>query len=647
MKIKYVVIISIILTGLLNCAFIWKLPQAEIPEATRILDINGVQIKGLGEENRIIVDLEEIPDNFTRAIIAVEDKNFYKHHGIDIIGIVRAVFNNIRQGKIVEGGSTITQQTAKNLFLSNERTITRKLKEIVYAFQLERKYSKDEILTLYCNTIYFGHGAYGIEVAARTYFAKSAKDLNLAESSLLAGLPQWPARYDPYNNPEEARKRQNIVLMRMQEENLITAYERQQAGTEELIYEKADFIQGDAPYFVGMVREYLSEKYGERMVYQGGLEVYTTLDLNLQKISNKAYIDGMLNRPADLQAALVAVDPRNGQIKALIGGRNYQASSYNRVFSRRQPGSTFKPFMYSLAIDSGFTPADMIMCEEVEYELPDGSIYRPEDYGREPYHWKEFTVKEAIMKSDNVIAVRINNFLGPDLTAKHIEKFGFKNIQPILSLPLGSIEVTPLEMAAAYSVFANQGIYNEPLYILKVLDKDGRLLEENRTKQKQVIEKDNAYIITDMLKGVLVPGGTGSALGNTIKIPAAGKTGTTDEFKDAWFVGFTPNLCCAVWVGYDQGKNVNLPGGVAAGPIWASLIDEASANLSGRDFTRPENIRMINICLDSGLIACEACPRKIEMAFRKGSEPEDICYYHMSDLGWLIEKSLQGTEIYP
>jgi len=626
---KITVILVFIVLFIGSCAFIWELPEIEIPESSIIYDVSGRPIKGLAEQNRISIKLEEMPDSFLKAIIAVEDKNFYKHHGIDITGILRAVFINIKEKEIVAGGSTITQQTAKNLFLSNERTIARKIKKLFYAIQLERKYSKDEILAMYCNTIYFGQGAYGIEAAAWTFFAKSAHDLTLAESALLAGLPQWPSRYDPYKNPDEARKRQAVVLKRMLEEKMINENEMAAALEEELNYRKASYITGEAPYFIAMVKDYLSEKYGERTVYQGGLRVYTTLDLDMQRAANKAYSEGMENREKDLQAALVALDVSNGQIRALIGGRDFAESSYNRVFSRRQPGSTFKPFMYSLAIMWGFTAADMLMCEEVEYKLPNGDIYRPQDYGEEPYHWREFTLKEAVMVSDNVVAVRMNYMLGPEEVARHAEKFGFENIEPVLSLPLGSNEVRPIDMAAAYAVFANKGIYSEPSYILKVVDKKGEILEENQVLQRRVIEETNAYIITDMLKGVLETGGTGAGLKDVVGRTAAGKTGTTDEFKDAWFVGYTPKLCCAVWVGYDKGKSVNLPGSVLAGPIWANFLREASSKFAETDFSKPDDIVLLNICLDSGMIACESCQRCTQMAFIKGTEPEEICYYHM------------------
>ncbi len=632
---KYFLIL-ILVTTLLFSGCGADLSQIDVPEASVVYDINGRPIKGLAEENRISIGFEEIPDSFKAAIIAIEDKNFYQHHGVDISGILRAFILNIKAGKITAGGSTITQQTAKNLFLSNERTLIRKTKELFYALELERSLSKDEILTMYCNTIYFGHGAYGVEVAARTFFNKNARDLTAEESALLAGLPNAPSLYDPYINPEQAKVRQGLVLQRMVEEGYISQQDRETIYSRDLEYQQADYVLGEAPYFIAMVRDYLSDKYGERMVYQGGMKIYTTLDLEMQKAANQAYQKGMEAREAEVQAALVALDTSNGQVRALIGGRNFASSTYNRVFSERQPGSTFKPFMYSLAVEWGLTEAYMMKCEPVEFELPNGDTYEPTDYGDEKYHWQEFTLKEALMISDNVIAVRVNDMLGPQHVADHAEKFGFEDIQPILSLPLGSKEVTPLDMAAAYSVFAHQGIYSKPIYILKVVDQYGEVLEENHTTQRQVVSPENAYIVTDMLKGVMEPGGTGANLQATVERTAAGKTGTTDDFNDAWFVGYTPQLCCAVWVGYDQGRNVNLVGSVAAGPIWANFIRDASIGLPDVDFERPAKVNLMNVCLDTGLISSESCPRSIRMAFIEGTEPEEICYYHSFNLDWLL-----------
>lgn len=539
---KKQLLIALLISLLIISGCAYEIDSIEVPEASVVFDIKGRPIKGLAEENRISIEFEEIPESFKAAIIAVEDKNFYNHHGIDFTGILRALFLNLKAGKITAGGSTITQQTAKTLYLSNERTISRKIKELFYALELERRYSKDEILTRYCNSIYFGHGAYGLEVAARTFFNKNARDLSVEESALLAGLPNAPSLYDPYVNPQAAKQRQRVVLQRMWEEGYITEAELEDIADRELQYQRADYVLGEAPYFIAMVRDYVSEKYGERVVYQGGLKIYTTLDLDMQKAANKAYQEGMKEREANVQAALVALDVSNGDIRALIGGRDFALSNYNRVFSERQPGSTFKPFLYSLAMEWGMTQAEQIKCEEVEFKLPTGDTYTPEDYGDDKYHWKEFTLKEALMISDNVIAVRLNHLLGPQDVANHAEKFGFKNIEPILSLPLGSKEVTPLDMAAAYSVFANEGIYSRPRYILKVMDRYGQVLEESDSQQRRVVSPENAYIISDMLKGVLEAGGTGSHLKALVGRPAAGKTGTTDDYNDAWFVGYTPSF---------------------------------------------------------------------------------------------------------
>ncbi|MEQ8201255.1 MAG: transglycosylase domain-containing protein [Syntrophomonadaceae bacterium] len=632
---KITLSVLIIISILFGAAFGIGLPYAIVPKSSTVYDINGQVVQGLSEQNQVQVEIDQISPHFVNGIIAIEDKNFYHHHGVDLSGMLRAMLTNIKSGRIVAGGSTITQQTAKTLFLSNERTWSRKIKELYYSILMENRYSKEEILTMYCNSIYFGEGAYGVELASRTYFAKPAKDLTLAEASLLAGLPQSPSYYDPYLRPEEAKTRQGQVLQRMLEEGKITAEEKEAASKEKLVYKRAQFAASDAPYFVSLVRDYLREKYGDAMVYRGGLRVYTTLDLNMQKAANEAYLAGLKNQNANLQVALVALDVKSGQIRALVGGRDFTGSSYNRAFAQRQPGSTFKPFVYSLAMERGFNPASMIMCEEKVYKLPNGDTYKPQDYGTEPYHWRPFTLKEAIMVSDNTVSVALTDQLGVDEAAAYAQQFGFQNIQPILSLPLGSNEVSPVDMAAGYAVFANQGVYNPPSYLLKVVNDDGVVLENSVTKSNQIISPENAYLITNMLIGVLEPGGTGSALKEQVGRIAAGKTGTTEQKNDAWFVGYTPQLCCAVWVGYDQGKAANLFGGSAAGPIWASFIRNASVNLPPNDFVRPNGIDLINICLDTGLVAAESCPRKSTMAFTKTNEPNEVCYLHQPVSNWL------------
>ncbi|ADI02135.1 transglycosylase domain-containing protein [Syntrophothermus lipocalidus] len=622
-----------VLSVVLSAGFTWKLPELNVPQMSIIYDINGREVKGIYQQNRISVGLNQVSPYLIDAFIAVEDKNFYRHHGIDLGGVLRALLVDLRELRVVEGGSTITQQTAKNLFLTQERTLTRKIKELYYTFLLEKQYTKDEILEMYLNTIYFGNGAYGVEAAARTYFAKSASDLTLAESALLAGIPARPSRFNPFVNPEAAKSRQSVVLERMVEEGKISEEEAKRALRQPLQYRRARFIKGDAPYFADMVIDYLVKKYGARMVYQGGLKIYTGLDLDMQEAAQEAYDDTMKDKDKDLQAALVAVDARSGYIKAMIGGRDFAQSQFNRAINAyRQPGSAFKPFLYSLAIEEGYTAASTFTCDWVEFPQPDGTVYRPTDYGDQPYHYRDFTLKEAIMVSDNVVSVKLNNSVGPKRFAEWAKKFGFSGkIRPVLSLALGTSEVTPLEMASALTAFANGGVRAEPVAIIKVLDRNGQVLEEHHPRQSRLVSPENAYIITDMLEGVLEPGGTASHLKSLVGRPAAGKTGTTQEYRDAWFVGYTPQLSCAVWVGYDtQTRTVDLPGGRIAGPIWANFMRKASEKLPVEYFPVPDDIININICMDTGLVATESCPRVMKAAFVKGTEPNEMCYVHQS-----------------
>ena len=628
---RMVLWIVMILTAGAAAGFTWRLPELNVPQMSIIYDINGREVKGIYQENRISVGLDQVSPYLVDAFIAVEDKNFYRHHGIDLGGVLRAALVNLREMRVVEGGSTITQQTAKNLFLTQERTLTRKIKELYYTFLLEKQYTKDEILQMYLNTIYFGNGAYGVEAAARTYFAKSASKLDLAESALLAGIPARPSRFNPLTDPEAAKSRQAVVLERMVEEGKITEEEARKASKQLLHYKKARFIKGDAPYFADMVIDYLVKKYGARMVYQGGLKIYTGLDLDMQEAAQEAYDEMMRDKDRDLQAALVAVDARNGYIKAMIGGRDFSQSQFNRAINAyRQPGSAFKPFLYSLAIEEGYTAASTFTCDWVEFPQPDGTVYRPTDYGDEPYHYRTFTLKEAIMVSDNVVSVKLNNSIGPAKFAGWAQRFGFKHrIRPVLSLALGTSEVSPLEMASALTAFASGGVKSEPVAIIRVLDRNGKVLEEHRPQRSRLLSPENAYIVTDMLSGVLEPGGTASHLKSLVVRPAAGKTGTTQEYRDAWFVGYTPQLSCAVWVGYDTPtRTVNMPGGRVAGPIWANFIRKASEKLPVENFPRPDDIIEVKVCADTGLVASESCPRTIKAAFIKGTEPGEMCYVH-------------------
>ncbi|NLV17430.1 MAG: PBP1A family penicillin-binding protein [Syntrophomonadaceae bacterium] len=632
-------LMGLLIVGLI-AGFNWGLPTLELGVPSVLYDINGQEITKLNPENIAQADLNEISDYVEKAVIATEDQNFYSHHGLDFKAIARAVWVNLTAGEVKEGGSTITQQTAKNLYLSQERTIWRKLKELVYTLALEKRYSKDEILAMYLNSIYYGQGATGIEAAAQTYFGKSARDLSLAESTILVGIPRRPAYYDPYRYPDHAKTRQKVILKQMVDESMITSEEAEQAEKVPLVYGKSSNLQGDAPYFSQMVADYLVEKYGAPLVFGGGLKVYSTLDLNMQQAAQSAYNAVMMEQKPDLQAALAAVDPATGHIRAMIGGRDFRTAPFNRaVDSKRQPGSAFKPFLYSKALEMGFTEADMLMCEPVTFTQKGTSDYTPRDYGDEGYHYRSFTLKEAIMVSDNVVSVRLNEAIGPENTAEHARRFGFEGpIKPYLSLALGTSEVSPLEMASAYGVFANQGRLMPPLAVIKVLNDDGTVLESNQVQAQTAVSAENAYIVTDMLMGVMQSGGTGSHLAGQVGRTSAGKTGTTQEYRDAWFVGYTPELSCAVWVGYDSPtQSVGAPGGRISGPIWSRFMHQALADYPSREFSAPENITRINMCLDSGMIATENCPRSLSGAFISGTEPQDLCIEHRSFFDWRWE----------
>lgn len=621
----------------INTGFAWNFARVRMPEPSVLYDVHGKEIKTLYGHNRVQTPLADISDYVEKAFIAAEDKNFYYHYGIDVMAVLRAVYLNIRYGRVISGGSTITQQTAKNLYLTQERTWSRKIQEVFYTIALESKYSKNQILEMYLNSIYFGEGATGVEAASRAYFGKSASDLSLAESALLAAIPRRPNYYDPYRHPENAKARQRVILSLMVKTGAVSAAQAKKAASQKLVYRRGRNLRGDAPYFTDMVLNGLAKQYGAPLIYGGGLRIYTTLDLSFQRAAQEAYDGVMDKQKPDLQAALAAIDPNTGEIRAMIGGRDFGISTFNRsVESKRQPGSAFKPFLYSAAIDTGFTPASMIMCEPVTFSEAGSPDYTPTDYGSEPYHYRSFTLKEALAVSDNIVAIRLNEAVGPGKTAAWAEKFGFSGtIRPVLSLALGTSEVSPLEMAAAYSVLANGGKHYLPFAVLKVLDRDGRVFREQKPESYQVISPENAYIVVDMMKAVLQPGGTAPSLARIFTKTAAGKTGTTQEYRDAWFVGISPRLSCAVWVGYDsQLKSVGIPGGRIAGPIWAHFMAQSLADYPDEDFEKPPGVTSVLFCMDTGQLATEYCPRTIEGTFISGSEPQEFCYLHQPRMLW-------------
>jgi 1A family penicillin-binding protein len=605
-----------------------SLIDADFPVPSKILDANGKVITTVDEENRIPVSLDNISSYMQQAIVAIEDSRFYQHNGVDPVGLARALWRNIETRSIVEGGSTISQQLVKNLYLGPERTVGRKIQEVFLTIQLERKHTKDEILEMYLNQIYFGQGAYGVEAAARTYFNKPAKDLGLAESAMLAGVPRAPSIYAPSRNFEGAKARQATVLNRMVELGMISPEQAQQAGGQYLEPSKVPVSVRKAPYFTNEIMNYIETNYpnGLETLYSGGLSIYTTLDLNMQEAAEKAVSQGLKGSDRELDGALVAVDPKTGQVKAMVGGKDYARSQLNRAVARFQPGSAFKPFLYAAAIDSGYTPGSTITCEPVSFPQTGGARYEPHDY-QGGYHNRPFTLKEALYTSDNVVAVRLTNQVGADKVANYARRMGVESpLRPVLSLPLGTSEVTPLELASAYIPLANRGIKAEPYFIQKITDRNGRILEEHKPKLEQAIDEKTAYIVTDILTAVLKPGGTAPNIDAAVGRPAAGKTGTTENLKEAWFVGYTPDLVAAVYIGYDdKNKVTGQTGAQIAAPIWASFAKAALNNVPISNFTMPNGVIKVNICAEDGLLAGPLTPRSIEAAFIQGTEPIAVC----------------------
>ncbi|MHB9143979.1 MAG: transglycosylase domain-containing protein [Symbiobacteriia bacterium] len=613
------------------------LKAPEVPVATEVLDTNGVLITRLyeaGGGNRIQVPLTEISPYLQEGVISMEDREFYHHHGVNVVGIIRALGTDLLQRRIVAGGSTITQQLAKNLYTSGERTIRRKLLELVLTFKLESVFSKQEILAMYLNQIYLGHGTWGVEVASQIYFGKSAKDLDLAEAALIAGLPRNPEYYSPYNHPKESVDRRNLVLDTMTQLGYIGQAQADAAKQEPLHLIGLRPAGRQAPYFVDYVLGQLDPDL-EKGVAAGGYRIFTTLDLNLQKAAEAAIAGGIKTKPdaqgvPQPEAALVAVDPTNGYIRAMVGGTDYSKTQYNRAVARRQPGSAFKPFLYAAVLSQEtYTAASTQICEPVSFPgRQPGEDYAPTDFDpKQKYHYRPIGVREAIRISDNVVAVRWGDTMGPDRIVRTAQSMGITSpLQADLSLSLGSSAVTPVEMAGGYTPLANGGVRTSPLAVLRVVDRFGNVVADNRPNFANVLDPRVAYILTDIMKEVLQPGGTaGQTAAQIGGRPAAGKTGTTDHLADAWFVGYTPTLVAAVWVGNDNpAVPVARTGGQVAAPIWGSFIASGLQGQPMQDFSRPDGITEALVCDASGLVPNATCPSSHVELFLAGTEPTQV-----------------------
>ncbi|MBW2618046.1 MAG: penicillin-binding protein 1A [Deltaproteobacteria bacterium] len=707
---------------------------------SRIYAGDGVLIAEFFKERRDVVPLKRMPQMLIDAFVAAEDANFFSHPGLDIWAIFRAAVRNLEAGRIVQGGSTITQQVCKSFLLTPEKSYRRKIREALLAYRIDKKFTKSEVLYLYLNQIYLGEGAYGVEAASQVYFGKSVEELTLAECALLAGLPQAPSRYSPRTNPSGARERQVYALNRMAEEGYINRAQAREAAAERIMVLASRLPQlREAPYFVEHIRGLIEAKYGPKALLEDGLKVYTTLNISLQSAAESAVVKGLteldkregfrgpverldpseaevfLQRLADqaseadliqgrilpglvlqvapsralvhlgpaqgtlnleemkwarrpnpekayyqaalsdvgqalapgdvvlvrlkekneegrwqllleqeplAQGALVCMEAATGHVLALVGGRDYNQSQFNRATQAlRQPGSAFKPLIYAAALDKGFTPASVIIDAPVVFKMDHtGRLWKPRNYSEKFYG--PTTFRTALEKSRNVVTVKILDQIGIDYALGYAQRMGINStLTPNLSLALGTCEVRVVDMVRAYSSLCNQGLRTEPIFITRIEDRNGRIMEEGRLQQERVIEPVTAYIITRLMEGV-VQNGTGWRV-KALKRPVAGKTGTTNELKDAWFVGYTPDLITAVWAGHDDHTSMGRgeTGSRTASPIWIDFMQAACQNRPVRAFPVPKGVAFASIDRETGLLAGPGTEKIIVESFKPGTQP--------------------------
>jgi penicillin-binding protein 1A len=633
-----------------------RLEMIEPSLKTQIFAEDGSIIGEFYKQDRALIPLEEIPQHLIDAFIATEDRKFFSHWGVDIFGIARAMFANIREGQVVQGASTITQQLARNLLNRYDQSLSRKIKEALLAMQIERLYSKDEILELYLNQIYFGSGSHGVEAAARNIFGKHARDLDIGEATLIAGLPKNPLQYSPFYQPEKALNRRRVVLEAMVNCDMLSK-EAADSIADAPIDVLSASDQGEyAAYFLEYVRKYLEEKYGADRLYNDGLQVYTTLDPFLQRVAEdsmesnllkleashtypqtKATYQAMLDSgnaepslPDYLQSAVIAIEVQTGHIRAMIGGRSFKHSKFNRaVQARRQPGSSFKPFVFLAAIDNGYTPADIVLDAPIVLELPNGDVWKPRNF-TETFEG-EVSLRHALAKSINVASARLVLSIGPLTVINFARKLGVKSpLDNVYSIALGSSDVTLLEMTNAFATLAAGGVRAEPIAVKKVLDRDGAVLEENPIYREEVLSPQDAYLITNMLESVINEGTGQSARLMGFSEHAAGKTGTTNDCTNGWFLGYTTELAVGVWTGFEENRTMGrgMYGGRVSLPTWTDIMKAYYIDHHAEPFPEPPGIVRRVICEESGLLSTAKCVRLRREVFIEGTEPRRTCDRH-------------------
>jgi len=727
-----------------NLPYIGSLKNYNPPIITKVFADDGQIIGKFSDEKRVLVPLDKIATHTINAFTAVEDARFFQHKGIDFLGIMRAFFKNIKARRIEQGGSTITQQVTKSLLLKNPaRTYKRKVREVLLSLQIEKEFSKNKILYLYLNQIYMGHGLYGIEAASEVYFGKDTRELNIAESALLAGLAQAPSRDDPIKHFNRAKLRQKYVLERMKDEGFINDKQFQEALTTKLtIKSEKERYYKKAPYFLEHIRQRIEKKYGRHLLYKGGLKVYTTVNLKMHEAAKKAikkglyeldrregfriptrrfifsgeetlnepkpetvsknpleigtitqgtvikvdsinketlvqiedkkgilplsamkwarmvdpekaYFESKLQDPADVltpgdiitvkiikkskdfpeltlsleqapeaQAALLCLEAKTGYVKAMVGGLDFSKSQFNRATqARRQPGSAFKPIMYAAALDNGLTPSSIII--DAPFISPIGEeekLWKPKNYKEKFYGPTPF--RTGLIKSRNIMTIKILKKTGVKHTIDYARRMGIDSpLNPDLSLALGSSGVSLVELTKTYSVFANGGMLVKPIYITKIIDRNGKILEENQPSFSESISQETAYVMTDLLKAVVTEGTGWRA--KALSRPVAGKTGTTNDLRDAWFIGFDPTLVTGVWVGYDDSRQMGKgeTGSRVACPIWLYFMREVLKGKPIIPFQHPEGVVITKIDAKTGLLASPSSQKTCFQAFKKGTEP--------------------------
>jgi 1A family penicillin-binding protein len=609
-----------------------SLPSTTILQTSYILDYHGDVIDSFNSgQNRQVIKLGQMSPHIVNATLAIEDHRFYSHPGIDLQGLARAIYVDIKHMAKVQGASTITQQLARNLYLNHDRTLNRKVREAMYAFQLEMQYDKDTILEMYLNQIYYGHSTYGVQAAARLFFGKDASELTLAESALLAGVPKGPRYYSPYYDEKKAKSRQLTVLKTMVNHGYITQAEADRTAEEPLVYQQLRRdAPSEAPYFTDYIKQLALDELGisEQLMQQGGIRIYTTLDLRMQQAA-QASVAAYMDADQELQTALVAIDPRTGYVKAMVGGVDYSKNQFNRSMTRtRQPGSSFKPILYLAALATNqLNATTQYRSEPTLFTYDDGrETYMPSNFN-DKYAHDLIDMRQAISRSDNIYAVQTIMNVGPEQVIEMARKLGIgANLQPLPSLALGTYPISPFEMASAFATIANQGLHVKPTAILRIEDSGSRTLYEAKPEKTRAVDAAYAYVLTNLMESVFDPGGTGSRVSAQINRPVAGKTGTTNS--DAWLVGFTPELSTAVWVGHDQGRMISSVESHKAAPIFADFMEKALEPVPPKIFPIPAGVVSMYIDPVSGKIATADCPQSRLEVFVKGTEPVELCDEH-------------------